>query len=77
MSSISSNLYKGNRPITFHVSLSYFEEISSLINGTYEVIREGNMEKTETRKEISIELLIVERERHQCLWNVTSEQYKN
>ena len=39
MSSISSNLYEGNRPITYHVLKCWYflKEKSSIMNGTYQV----------------------------------------
>ena len=35
------------------------------------------MENMKARKEINVEQFIVEWEKHQCLWNVTSEGYKD
>ena len=35
------------------------------------------MENVKARKEINVEQFIVEWEKRQCLWNVTSEEYKD
>ena len=35
------------------------------------------MEHVKARKEIIVEQFIAEWEKHQCLWNVTSEDYKD
>ena len=35
------------------------------------------MENVKARKEIKVEQFIVEWKKHQCLWNVTSEEYKD
>ena len=35
------------------------------------------MKNEKARKEINVEQFIVEWEKHQCLWNVTSEEYKD
>ena len=35
------------------------------------------MENVKARKEINVEQFIVEWEKHQCLWNVTSEEHKD
>ena len=35
------------------------------------------MENMKARKEINVEQFIVECGKHQCLWNVTSEEYKD
>ena len=47
----------------------------------YEKVRQVTtkvkMENMKARKEINVEQFIVEWEKHQCLWNVTSEEYKD
>lgn len=42
-----------------------------------EMIRENKMERIKATKEANVKLFIVEWEKHQCFWNVTSEEYKD
>ena len=42
-----------------------------------EVTTKVKMENMKARKEINVEQFIVECGKHQCLWNVTSEEYKD
>lgn len=67
--------------------LNYFEENSSLMDGTYQAkfLLEVNQRGDQRRKngedeskkenEINFELLIVEWGKHQCLWNVALAEY--
>ena len=42
-----------------------------------QVTTKVKMEHMKARKEIIVEKFIAEWEKHQCLWNVTSENYKD
>ena len=69
MSSISSNLYEGNGPITFHVlqcwiilktNLASWMEFKSGDLFVVFFIKEEKLEKTKAEKEVNVELFVVE-----------------